>query len=237
MVTVQSSTCQPCSPCRKVSRTVSSTAAKNAYGIDPSSTPSRNTTPESGGAGSTRSPTVARNGLGSTFMISTAAPTPFGRSTWIVVDSRKSTSRPNSSASVAWMTSFCTSPYSDTEISRRSPSCRRSISGSCSASWVSAACRAPRSAGLAGTTTVSSVGGAKWRSAAPPRGLADRVADADVGQAPQRGDLTRRDRLLAAPAHRRRRRRARSPCPRRAPHRGPYSRRSRTRTVPENRRA
>ena len=42
MVTTQSVTCQPWSPCRSVSRTVSSTAVKNASGIDPSSTSSRN---------------------------------------------------------------------------------------------------------------------------------------------------------------------------------------------------
>ena len=41
MVTVQSVTCQPWSPWRSVSRTVSSTALKNASGIDPSSTSSR----------------------------------------------------------------------------------------------------------------------------------------------------------------------------------------------------
>ena len=40
------------------------------------------------GAGSTRSPTVARNGLGSLPMISTAAPVPTGRSMQIVVVSR-----------------------------------------------------------------------------------------------------------------------------------------------------
>ena len=43
-------------------------------------------------------------------MISTAAPVPTGRSMQIVVVSRKVTSTPKSSASVAWMTSFCTSP-------------------------------------------------------------------------------------------------------------------------------
>ena len=43
-------------------------------------------------------------------MTSTAAPLPTGRSMQIVVVSRKSTSRPKSPASVAWMTSFCTSP-------------------------------------------------------------------------------------------------------------------------------
>ena len=52
------------------------------------------------GAGSTRSPTVARNGLGASSMISTAAPVPTGRSTQIVVVSRNSTSMPNSCASV-----------------------------------------------------------------------------------------------------------------------------------------
>ena len=43
------------------------------------------------------------------------------------------------------------------------------MSGSCSASCESATRSAPFSSGRAGTTTVSSVGGAKWRSA-PARG-------------------------------------------------------------------
>ena len=64
---------------------------------------------------------------------------------------------PNSSASVASITSFWTSPYRETRVSP-SPS-RRLISGSCSASCVSARCSAPRSAA---STTVSSVGGANW---------------------------------------------------------------------------
>jgi oligopeptide transport system ATP-binding protein len=110
MVTTQSRTCQPRNPCSSVSWTVSSTALKNANGIDPSSTPRRKSTPVPTGAGSTRSPTVARNGLGSTAMCSTASPQPVGRSTQMTVEGRKRTSRPNSSASVAAMTSFWTSP-------------------------------------------------------------------------------------------------------------------------------
>jgi hypothetical protein len=43
-------------------------------------------------------------------MRSTAAAVPIGRSMQMVVDPRKVTSRSYSSASVAWMTSFWTSP-------------------------------------------------------------------------------------------------------------------------------
>ncbi len=77
-MTAQSVTCHPRSPWRRVSRTVSSTALMNAYGIEPSSTSSLKSTPEPIGAGSTRSPTVARNGLGGLAMNSTAAPVPDG---------------------------------------------------------------------------------------------------------------------------------------------------------------
>jgi len=62
---------------------------KNANGIEPSSTSSRNRTPDSAGAGSIRSPTVARNGLGGVSMISKAAPDPAGRSMQIVVEALK----------------------------------------------------------------------------------------------------------------------------------------------------
>src|SRR5919198_1086342 len=86
MVTVQSVTRHPWIPCRSVSFTVSSTALKNAYGIEPSSTSSRNSTPLLTGAGSTRSPTVARKGLGPLPISSTAAPVPTGRSMQIVAD-------------------------------------------------------------------------------------------------------------------------------------------------------
>lgn len=82
----------------------------NEYGIEPSSTSSRKSDPVPTGAGSTRSPTVARKGLGSWAMISNAAPDPAGRSMHRAVVSRKSASTANSSASVAWMTSFWTSP-------------------------------------------------------------------------------------------------------------------------------
>ena len=53
---------------------------------------------------------------------------------------------------------------------RRTSSWRRSISGSCSASWPSATCSAPSSAGRLGTTTVSRVGGAKRCAASRRRG-------------------------------------------------------------------
>ena len=86
---------------------------------------------------------------------------PDGRSMHSVADSRNPASTPKSAASVAWMTSFCTSPYSETRISWRMLSCRTLISGSCSASRPSAARSAPLSAARRGTTTVSSVGGAK----------------------------------------------------------------------------
>ena len=118
----------------------------------------------------------------------------------IVVVSRKPTSMPNSVARVAWMTSFCTSPYSDTEISWRRSSWRRLISGSCSASWVSAARRRPLSRGSPAATTVSRVGGANCRvrrqrtvgSAAVWPPIAQPVADLDPGQAPEPPDLARR---------------------------------------------
>ena len=119
--------------------------------------------PDPAGPGSTRRPTVARNGLPPAPMNSAAAPVPTGRSTQIVVVSSKLTCRPNSSARVASITSFWTSPYKDTVSSCRMSSWRRLISGSCSASCARAACRAPVSLARAGTTTVSSVGGAKWR--------------------------------------------------------------------------
>ena len=88
-MTAQSVTCQPQSPARSVSRTVSSTARKNASGIDPSSTSSRNVTPEPTGAGSTRSPTVARNGFGRLAEQLDGRAGADGRSTQIVVVSRK----------------------------------------------------------------------------------------------------------------------------------------------------
>ncbi len=110
MVTVQSVTRHPHSPCSRVSRTVSSTALKKAYGMAPSSTSRRKSTPEPGGAGSTRRPTVARNGLPSLRMNSTAFPEPAGRSTHSGVVARNVTSMPYSSARVAWTISFWTSP-------------------------------------------------------------------------------------------------------------------------------
>ena len=162
MVTTQSVTCQPCRPWPRVSRTVSSTALKKAYGIEPSSTSSRKSTP--GRSARARRAGRRWRGTGSgPSLYSTAAPEPDSRSMQIVVVSRKVTSSPNSSASVAWTTSFCTSPYRETAVSWRTSSWRRSMSGSCSASRVSARWSSPRSTPGPGTTTVSSVGGAKKR--------------------------------------------------------------------------
>ena len=100
-------------------------------------------------------------------MLVIAWPVPIGRSMQIVVVSRKLTAIPNSVAKVASITSFCTSPYSDTETCWVAGSCRKLISGSCSASWLSAACNEPRSASCTADTTVSRVGGAnQWVSGA-----------------------------------------------------------------------
>ena len=109
-VTTASVTCHPRSPSCSVWWTVSSTAFWNATGSAPRSMPSPNRTPEPAGAGTIRSPTVARKGLAGSPMNSAAVPGPAGRSTQIVVVSRKPASIPKSAASVAWMTSFCTSP-------------------------------------------------------------------------------------------------------------------------------
>ena len=75
---------------RRVSRTVSSTALKNAQ----RHRPELDLQPEldarcRAAAGSTRRPTVARNGFGRLPIISNAAPVPTGRSMQIVVVSRK----------------------------------------------------------------------------------------------------------------------------------------------------
>ena len=94
MVTVQSGISHPCGPCRSVARTDSSTAAKNADGMDPSSTSRPTDTPAPSGAGSTRSPTVARNGLLGMPITSASAPVPTSRSTQIGVDSRNVTGTP-----------------------------------------------------------------------------------------------------------------------------------------------
>ena len=59
-------------------------AGRTRTASSPSSTSSRNSTPPSGGAGSTRSPTVARNGLAACSISSAAAPLPAGRSMQIV---------------------------------------------------------------------------------------------------------------------------------------------------------
>ena len=66
--------------------------------------------PESAGAGSTRRPTVARNGFESEYSTSIDSPLRRGRSMWIGVGSWKSTSRPKSVSSVDSITSFWTSP-------------------------------------------------------------------------------------------------------------------------------
>ena len=55
---------------------------------------------------------------------------PKGRSMQIVVVPWNVTSTPKSDASVAWITSFWTSPYSETEISSLRSSCRTLINGS-----------------------------------------------------------------------------------------------------------
>jgi hypothetical protein len=57
MVTATSATRQPYRPCSRVRGTVSSTALKNAYGIDPSSTARPKAIPEPGAPGATRNPT------------------------------------------------------------------------------------------------------------------------------------------------------------------------------------
>ncbi len=79
---------------------------KNADGIDPNSTPSRNAS----SPGSTRRPTVARYGFGATPITASSSPTPITRSMHTGVVARNTTSTPYSSASVAAMTSFWTSP-------------------------------------------------------------------------------------------------------------------------------
>ena len=100
-------------------------------------------------------------------MLVTAWPVPIGRSMQIVVVSRNRTAIPNSVARVASITSFCTSPYSDTDTCWVVGSCRKLISGSCSASWLSAVCSVPRSWSCTAVTTVSRVGGAnQWASGA-----------------------------------------------------------------------
>ena len=69
------------------------------------------------------------------------------------------------------MTSFWTSPYSETEISCRESSWRTSMSGSCSASWERAARREPCSSGFRAKTTASSAGrGKRAAGSSPSRG-------------------------------------------------------------------
>ena len=94
MVTVQSGISHPCGPCCSVARTESSTAVKNADGIEPSSTSCPTVTPAPSGAGSTRRPTLARNGLLAMPISSWSAPIPTSRSTQIGVDSRNVTGTP-----------------------------------------------------------------------------------------------------------------------------------------------
>ena len=98
-----------------------STAAKKAGGIEPSSTSRPKSTPLSTGAGSTRSPTVARYGLASAPISSTAAPVPRSRSVQIIAVSRNRTATPCSSSSSDPITCCCTSPYRDSRSSRCSP--------------------------------------------------------------------------------------------------------------------
>jgi uncharacterized Zn-binding protein involved in type VI secretion len=161
-------TSQPHNPSARADRTYDDIIDANAscrlytyIGTVARSTSTRTSTPEPGGAGSTRRPSVATNGLPGAKITSAAVPVPHGRSTQIAVVSRNVTVTPYPAASVAATTSFCTSPYSDSEISCRTSSCRTPISGSCSASWFSAWRSAARSPSWSGTTTAARVGGEK----------------------------------------------------------------------------
>ena len=110
-MTVQSVTCQPRMPSRSVSRTVVlHRRVKNASGMEPSSTSRRNVSARVERRRLDAQPDGGEERVAGLPSHSTAAPVPAGRSTQIVVVSRKSTSMPYSVASVAWMTSFWTSP-------------------------------------------------------------------------------------------------------------------------------
>ena len=127
-------------------------------------------------------------------MTSSASPTRAGRSMHTVVVSRKSAAMPYSRSSVAWMTSFWTSPYSDTAISWRWSSWRTSISGSCSASWARAARRLPCCLGLQRKDDrLERRPREPGRHVLARRRLADRIADADGAEAPDRRHLAGRD--------------------------------------------
>ena len=109
--------------------------------------------------GDTRKPTPAAQRLSGAPISRYAVPTPSSRSMWIGVVSLKETASPYSDSSKDAITSFCTSPY---RLTVMSSAFRTRISGSCSASWVSAWKSLTRSRAL---TTVSSVGGANNRPA------------------------------------------------------------------------
>ena len=143
----------------------------NAYGIEPSSTSSRNRTPLPSGAGSTRSPTVARNGLLSVPISSTAAPVPAGRSMQIVVVSRNVDvdavlvgQRRLDDLLLHLAVERDGELLPDVVLAQVD---QRVLLGQ----LVERDVQRARSAGGAGSTTVSSVGGAKWCSAAPARGV------------------------------------------------------------------
>ena len=110
-VTTQSVTCQPCRPCRSVACTVSSTALKNANGIEPSSTSSRNATP---GADRRRVDPQPDRGQERVRRPADDLDRRAGAGRPLDADRRGlAEARPRGrsrSASVAWMTSFCTSP-------------------------------------------------------------------------------------------------------------------------------
>ena len=145
--------------------------------------------PEPAGAGSTRSPIVARNGFDSACRISTASPVPSGRSTQIVVVSRKR----DVEAEVArqrrlddLLLDLAVERDGDLLAGVVLPDVdQRVLLGELGERDA----ERPLSSGLRGTTTVSSVGGANWCSAAAVRELADRVADLDLAETPELRDL------------------------------------------------
>ena len=90
MVTAQSVTCQPCRPWRSVSPHGLLDRREERVAASSRARPRAGTARRSRAApGSTRSPTWPGTGCGASSMTSTAAPVPTGRSTQIVVVSRK----------------------------------------------------------------------------------------------------------------------------------------------------
>ena len=160
---------------------------KNAHGIEPSSTSSRNATP-----GTDRRRLDAQPDRGEERVRRRADQLDrrAGADRPLDADRRRlAEGRPRCrtrSASVACDDLLLHLAVQRDATSRcRTSSWRRSISGSCSASWVSAACSAPRSARshrhdhrLQGRRRELAAG------RAPRRRHADRVADPDVGRAP-----------------------------------------------------